>query len=335
MKSDKIFLSISFLLVITVFLWIISCTHNADITNIPEVCFERDVLPVFQNSCAISGCHDGQGESHLSLTNYVDISHSVVPGKPFSSPVYKSIIATWGENSMPPGQPLSMENRILIRLWIEQGASLTTCQDQTGQAGGGGSGGSSSPVNPLACFARDIQPVLLSKCATTGCHDALSHAGGYVYSSYTSTILTVSPGKPLNSKLYQVIKSSSGEDKMPPSGRPQLTAPEIDSIGKWIGYGALNQSCGETCDTLSAVTFSGVIWPAIQSSCTGCHSGASPSGSVSLTSYATVSAAAANGTLMNSLRGTGVPRSMPPGNPFSVCRIRQFDIWVKNGYLNN
>jgi hypothetical protein len=26
---------------------------------------------------------------------------------------------------------------------------------------------------------------------------------------------------------------------------------------------------------------------------------------------------------------------MPVGTSFSSCRIRQFDIWIKNGFLNN
>ena len=111
--------------------WITSCKHNADITDIPEICFERDVLPVFLNSCAISGCHDGQGESGLSLTNHSEISHGVVPGKPYSSTIYKAIISTWGENKMPPDRPLSLENRTAIRLWIEQGARINNLSRYT------------------------------------------------------------------------------------------------------------------------------------------------------------------------------------------------------------
>jgi hypothetical protein len=26
---------------------------------------------------------------------------------------------------------------------------------------------------------------------------------------------------------------------------------------------------------------------------------------------------------------------MPVGSSLSACRIRQFDIWIKNGFLNN
>jgi hypothetical protein len=326
MKVDKIFLFLGIVLFLTLFSWISSCTHNPDIGNIPEVCFERDVLPVFQNSCAISGCHDGTGESDLRLTSYVPISHAVEPGKPYSSKVYKAIISKTGENKMPPDQPLSLENRTIIRLWIEQGASLTTCPDTSVR--------NNDYVNLLACFSRDILPVLVSKCATSGCHDQISHREGYVFSSYSTVMTAVSPGNPADSKLYKVIKAASGEDKMPPSGRPQLTAAEIDSISAWISYGAPNEYCGEICDTINPITFSGTIWPIMQGSCTGCHSGASPSGGVSLANYANVASSAANGSLVNSLKGTGVTK-MPFGGSFSTCRIRQFEIWVNNGHLNN
>jgi hypothetical protein len=127
MKPDKIYFSLLLLLIFATVSWITSCTHDAKITDFPEICFERDVLPVFSNSCAISRCHDGGGESHMALNNYNDISRLVVPGNPNSSRIYTAIIATSGENKMPPGQPLSLENRTIIRIWILQGAGPTVC----------------------------------------------------------------------------------------------------------------------------------------------------------------------------------------------------------------
>jgi hypothetical protein len=329
MKNVRIFLLLFLVLVLCSPLFISSCRHNADISDIPEVCFEGTILPILKNSCAIAGCHDGQGESGLRLDNYLDISHAVIPGKPFSSSIFKSITATMGESKMPPGQPLSVENRILIRLWIEQGAKLTVCPVAGGNNNGGG-----SYLNPRACFTRDILPVLVSRCASSGCHDAVTHKEGYIFSSYSTTLNTVRPGNPGDSKLFKVITSNSEEDKMPPAGSPQLSLAEIDSIGKWISYGALNEACGETCDTLNPVTFSGVIWPVVQSGCTGCHSGASPSGNISLTSYNNVATVASNGLLIKALKGIGVTK-MPPAGSFSACKIRQFEIWVNNGFLNN
>jgi len=329
MKPDKIYLSLILLLLLSVFSCFTSCTHVGNIANIPEVCFTSDILPIFTSNCAISGCHDGGGrESHFALNNYSGIIKDIVPGNPNGSKIYQTIISKWG-NMMPPNRPLTMDSRTKIRVWIEQGAKETICTDTTGTGGGG-----ITPVVARACFTRDILPVIVSRCATTGCHDANAGGERANLTTYTNIIRLVSAGNPSNSRLYTTIQSGSGESKMPPANKPQLSVAEIDSIGKWIGYGALNENCGEVCDTINPVTFSGTIWPIIQSSCTGCHSGTSPSGNVLLASYSNVATVASSGLLLNSLNGTGVPK-MPVGSSFSACRIRQFDIWIKNGSLNN
>jgi hypothetical protein len=127
MKPDKIYFSLLFIITITTISWITSCKHEADISNLPEMCFERDVLPIFSNNCAISGCHNGSGGEQMALTNYSQIRNTVVPYNPDKSQSYKAITSTWGEGQMPPGQPISQEKRTIIRLWIEQGANETTC----------------------------------------------------------------------------------------------------------------------------------------------------------------------------------------------------------------
>ena len=163
MKPDKIYLSLALLIIFTITSWITSCTHQANITGIPEICFGRDVLPIFVNSCAMPGsrCHNGQGgESRMALNSYTDISQLVVPGNPNASRVYKAIIAAGGENKMPPGQPLSLDNRTIIRLWIEQGAIWTVCPDTTAAV-------KSSYVNPRTCITHDVLPVYISRCFTT------------------------------------------------------------------------------------------------------------------------------------------------------------------------
>jgi hypothetical protein len=72
----------------------------------------------------------------------------------------------------------------------------------------------------------------------------------------------------------------------------------------------------------------------MQKYCTGCHSGTTPSGGIPLSGYTDVQTVAANGQLINALKGAGVPK-MPPAGSLSDCRIRQFEIWVNGGYLNN
>jgi hypothetical protein len=331
MKPDKIYLSLTLIVLVTVFSWATSCTHVANIANLDEVCFTGDVLPIFVNSCAISGCHDGGGGERMALNSYSSIMHNISPGNPEASKLYQVIVSKWGFNRMPPSQPLSMANRTKIRVWIEQGANETTCTDTTTAPPGGGTG---TDYIARACFTRDILPVIVSRCASTGCHDAASHKEGYNYTTFANIRASVSPGNPASSRIYKAITTASGENKMPPSKSPQLTVAEKDSIRNWITYGALNENCGEKCDTVNTVTFSGSIWPVIQSACVGCHSGTSPSGNVLLANYNNVAAIAANGTLIASLKGTGVPK-MPQGSSLSACRIRQFELWIKNGYTNN
>lgn len=101
-----------------------NCRHSPDESDYPQMCFERDILPVFLNNCALSGCHDGTRE--YRLTGYSDIMRLVSPGNPDNSEIYKAITGS-GEEMMPPGRPLSLENRTKIRMWIGQGATPSSC----------------------------------------------------------------------------------------------------------------------------------------------------------------------------------------------------------------
>ncbi len=396
-----------------------SCKHDPrGIDQLDTICFETQILPIFLTSCALPDCHDSPGEeSQYVFTDYNNILEAVTPGEPMKSSAYTSLISAGEEGIMPPDQPLSKQNRTLIRVWIEQGAlnencgltcdtvsvmtftdhvwpiielNCVSCHSGSNPQGGlllndyckvaihannGHLAGvlrdgyfplmpPSAPLpecqirqvelwvqgsqdtlcsqnpdtttysNPRACFQRDILPVLQSSCAISGCHDATTHEGGYNYTSYSNTMNSVSSGNPADSKLYEVITIGEAEDRMPPNPYAPLSAEVIDSIYKWISYGALNEYCGEACDTVSAITFSGIIWPIVEQNCRGCHSGTSPSGGVSLTNYSQVAAQASNGKLTGTLRdGTYV--LMPPAGALSECRIRQMEIWVQAGFQNN
>jgi hypothetical protein len=91
------------------------------------VCFEKDILPVFINKCAAAGCHDPQSRSgSYKLVDYNSIMKGIIPFKPEKSIVYKSIIGK-GASSMPPGQELTENEKLLITIWIGQGANNTSC----------------------------------------------------------------------------------------------------------------------------------------------------------------------------------------------------------------
>lgn len=114
----------------TVVIIISSCSHSTEgLSAIDTICFESDVLPIFQTNCAISGCHDGSTEE-IKYVDYESIMETVTPNDAKDSKAYKSITDTWSEEFMPPlpRQPLSKEQRTLIYLWIEQGAKNISCK---------------------------------------------------------------------------------------------------------------------------------------------------------------------------------------------------------------
>jgi hypothetical protein len=192
--------------------------------------------------------------------------------------------------------------------------------------------GDTSHYAKRACFQRDILPVLVSSCAMSGCHNNTTAQGGYIFTNYATVRQAVQPFNPNESALYASI--TGGEDKMPPPGYTQLTQTQIDSIRNWILYGALDEQCfSSSCDTTN-VTFSGTVWPIINSYCKGCHSTANASGGYNLDNYNNISSYAKSGILMNALNGNGVP-IMPLGTTLLKCKIDQVDKWVRNGALKN
>jgi hypothetical protein len=125
MKPDKIYVSLAFLIILTTFSWISSCTHPTDTPDIPQICF-NDVMGIISGKCSKSNCHDGNGET-FPLTNFQQIHYEVTPFNADASPLYKAITSVRGEKKMPPDKPISQESRTKIRFWIEQGADSIPC----------------------------------------------------------------------------------------------------------------------------------------------------------------------------------------------------------------
>jgi hypothetical protein len=128
MKIHKIPVFLAVITIASIFLWFSSCKHDLGIpAGTPEICFDSLVMPIFTTNCSIQDCHNGTGEAS-SLTSFEEISAGVTPYNPDKSQIYIHITGG-GEGLMPPGQPLSIDNRTIIRLWILQGAFHTTCSD--------------------------------------------------------------------------------------------------------------------------------------------------------------------------------------------------------------
>jgi hypothetical protein len=208
-------------------------------TGSTAICFESQILPLFQSYCAKSGCHDAV--SHRDgyiLDSYENLfkkdgreeRDNIIPGKPESSELYEVLFETGNDKMPPPGNTdLTAEQKNLIATWIREGAKKTVnC--------------SSSCDSTLASysFATHIRPILQNNC--TGCHSGSAPSGSIDLSTHAG-VSTVA----LNGRLYGAISHSPGYSPMPkvpdpldPSKIKKLPACEIAQIRKWAAAGAPN-----------------------------------------------------------------------------------------------
>jgi mono/diheme cytochrome c family protein len=232
---------------------------------------------------------------------------------------------------MPPDQPLSLEQRTIIHVWIAQGAGNTSCDTSSGGNGG----------NDEICFVQDILPIFLSGCGITECHDEESHQEGYVLISY-ETIMEkgIEPFDPGDSEIFEAV-TETGDDRMPPEPRPPLTSEQIAALQTWISDGAPNNDCPDSqCDTIGTISFSSQVNPIIRGNCIGCHNSTQANGGVILEGYAQVAAYAQtlrNGTpvLLGVIKRLSGFQPMPPGFSLSTCDISKIELWIEQGAVNN
>ncbi len=181
-------------------------------------------------------------------------------------------------------------------------------------------------------FQNTILPMVVSSCATTGCHDKASHKDGIILTDYASIIRTgeIKPGDPEDSEFFETL-TDDGDDLMPPPPYNPLNTDQIQQIRTWISQGAKNNVCHDGCDT-TQLTFSETIWPMMQSYCTGCHSTVSPGGGIVIAGYDDMLALAGNGSLMGSIRYESAYSPMPVNQALSECSITQLQKWIDDGF---
>lgn len=199
-----------------------TCTREY-VEDLRGVCFQRDVLPIFQSNCTQSGCHNSEDrESGYDLTTYDNIvSRGIVPGDYKASEIYKVLVLPGGEELMPrePYNRLTDDQITTIALWIDEGAHNTNCDD---------GGCDTSNVT----FAASVQPILQTYC--NGCHTGSAPSGGIDYSTYAGTRPTA-----LNGKLLGSVQHASGYVAMPQNAN-KLSACNISIIKAWVDAGAPN-----------------------------------------------------------------------------------------------
>jgi hypothetical protein len=198
-----------------------------------------------------------------------------------------------------------------------------------------------TPCDPdKVYFENDVLPILISNCAKSGCHDVASHQDGVILNNFNNVMQTadVRPYDLAGSDLYEVITDTDPDDRMPQPPNAPLTQAQIQIIAKWINQGAQNLECDANaggCDTTN-ISFSQTLQPIINTYCKGCHSGASPSGNLSLETYNGVKTVAQNGKLYGVITwSAGYPKMPQGGNKLDACTIAKFKSWIDAGAMNN
>jgi uncharacterized membrane protein len=194
-----------------------SCQHESMGDPNAAICFERDILPIFNSKCAMSGCHDaGTSAEGYTLDNYKNIlSDGIVKGKPNKSEIYESI----ADGEMPPknSTKLSETEKQLIYDWIVGGAK-------------NGINCASVCDSAVSGFASTIQPMMNKYCV--GCHSTSNPSAGVDVSNYVGVKASVSKGL-MNSLEH------NGYYPMPKGGS-KLSACEINQVKNWIQRGTPN-----------------------------------------------------------------------------------------------
>ncbi|MCC6410510.1 MAG: hypothetical protein IT270_02550 [Saprospiraceae bacterium] len=200
-----------------------SCTQEYA-EDLSGVCFEQDVLPIFQSNCTQSGCHNSQDrEDGYDLTSYEKIvSQGIEPGNYKGSEIYKVLVKMGGEDRMPqsPYNRLTDEQITFIALWIEEGANNTTCPDD----------GTCDTSN--VTYSGTVKPLLDKYC--NGCHGGSSPQGNINYNTFTGVKATATDGSMMGS-----IQHASGYSPMPENGN-KLSNCNISLIQTWVDAGAPN-----------------------------------------------------------------------------------------------
>jgi hypothetical protein len=189
------------------------CKHDPEVFS--DVCFESEILPIFQNNCAVSGCHNQETAlEDLVLDSYDNImAQGITAGDAKNSRIYKAISRNVG--IMPPGRKLSGNQIALIYSWIQGGAQNTT-----------GCGCDTLNVK----YSTTIAPIFSNHCLLCHGTDSIRNFSNYLaLNSYLDSN---------SQKMINNINNVSGFSMMPPTGK--LDACTINKITKWIHNGHLN-----------------------------------------------------------------------------------------------
>lgn len=286
------------------------------------ISYEGDIVTILENNCI--ACHNsGSAAGGYDYSDYDALLISIANGS-----FMGSIEGRTGYSPMPPANTLNECAINSLKVWIGS-VDLDGISTQVLTPG---TELNSSCDPDTVYFRNTILPLLVSSCGTSNCHDQESHRDGIILTDYRSIINTgkIKPGNPGDSELYESLTDDE-DDLMPPPPMPALSEDQISAVKKWIRQGALDNECQEDCETVD-VTFSGNIWPVMETYCTGCHSNSNPSGGVVIENYTDVVTLAEKGTLMGTITYESGYHPMPPNAQLDPCRITQLEQWIDLNY---
>ncbi|MCB0820882.1 MAG: hypothetical protein KDC13_09685 [Bacteroidetes bacterium] len=187
------------------------------------ICFETQILPIFQTNCAKSGCHDAiTHEDGIHLYDYDHIIQRIEPGDPYDGKIMESIFETEADETMPPppNTPLSADQIALLTTWILQGAQNTT--------------GCSSGVCDSSSFtySSDIAPIMQTHC--NGCHSGTYPSAGINTSNYQGLSTIAQTGE-----LTGSVNHTNNFSAMPQNAA-MLDICKRTKINKWVQAGYPN-----------------------------------------------------------------------------------------------
>ena len=187
-----------------------------------SVCFQRDILPMLQSSCAISGCHNAASahKGYVYTTYATIMAKGIIPYNINSSATYTYCAS--GSRPKSPIPRFDSTKMSLLKRWIQKGAPddtdcIVNC-DTT-----------------KFTFAAAIVPILSANCYS--CHatsSAPSVGGNIILDTYTGVLAEAQ-----NGKLLGDLQHAQGFNYMPLGGS-QLSECKITQVSKWIAAGAQN-----------------------------------------------------------------------------------------------
>ncbi len=120
MKNKLMYLSIVCLLILI----ITSCTYDQVLPpEVGEVSFNEDIIPIFNQACNMSGCHNGNIAPDLRPANaYTALNTGgyINTTTPESSELYLWMRGEGGRAPMP--NPTNSNFNAIVLAWIQQGA---------------------------------------------------------------------------------------------------------------------------------------------------------------------------------------------------------------------